>query len=44
MREFVEKLSQIYNDIFSFVLKVLTDAGVDTSNIPEWLIVQPIAE
>lgn len=44
MVEFIAKLSYAYNSFVSLVLKVFTDLGLDTSVIPEYVYVQPIAE
>ena len=39
----MEKITQFYNDLVSFILKVLSDLGFDMSKIPEWVYLQPIA-
>ena len=44
MADIIAKISGYYNDIVSFVLKVLSDLGLDTSKIPEYVYLQPIAE
>ena len=44
MAEFFAKLSYAYNSLVSLVLKVFADLGLDTSVIPEYVYIQPIAE